>query len=69
MEGGGRPLVENLRWKKTFGGRKPLMQDDLRWETTFGGRQPLVEEDLWWKNANVRLGSMKSELYLAVALA
>ena len=31
---------------KTFGGRRPYVEDDLMWKTTFGGRRPLVEEDL-----------------------
>ena len=27
----------------TFGGRRPLVEDDLRWKTTFS------EDNLWWK--------------------
>ena len=54
-------LVEDdLRWKTTFGGRRPmlednlwwktpLVEDDLRWKTTFGGRRLSVEDDLQWK--------------------
>ena len=26
--------------KKTFSGRRPLLEDDLRWKTTCGGRRP-----------------------------
>ena len=26
------------KWKMTFGGRWPLVEDDLQWKTTFGGR-------------------------------
>ena len=37
------------RWKMTFGGRRPMVEDDLWWKATFGGRQPSVEDDLWWK--------------------
>ena len=44
-------LEDDLWWKMTFGGRRPLVEDHFWWKTTFGGRQPLVEDDLWWKTA------------------
>ena len=34
------------RWKTTFGGRQPSMEDDLWWKMTFGERRPLVEDKL-----------------------
>ena len=40
---------DDLWWKTTFGGRRPLVEDDLRWKTTFGGRRPMVEDNLRWK--------------------
>ena len=45
---------DNLRWKMTFTGRQPLVEDDLwcknlRCKTTFGGRQPSVDDNLQWK--------------------
>ena len=42
-------MEDNLRWKKTFGGRGPLVEDDLQWKKTFSGRQPSVGDDLQWK--------------------
>ena len=42
-------LRKTLRWKTTFSGRQPLVEDDLQWKMTFGGRQPLVGDDPWWK--------------------
>ena len=42
--GGRRPLVEDDLWWKT-----PLVEDGLQWKTTFGGRRPMVENDLQWK--------------------
>ena len=37
------------RWKTTFDGRHPLMEDTLWWKTSFDGRQTLMENYLWWK--------------------
>ena len=37
-------LMCYCRWKMTFGGRQPLLEDDLWWKTTFGGRQPSMED-------------------------
>ena len=37
------------RWKTTFGGRWPSVEDNFYWKTTFGGRWPLVEDNLRWK--------------------
>ena len=42
-------VEDNLQWKTTFSGRRPLVEDDLPKKTTFSGRQPLVEDDLRWK--------------------
>ena len=42
-------MEDNLWWKTTFGGRRPLVEDDLWWKMTLGGRQPAVEHDLQWK--------------------
>ena len=39
-------ILDVEMWKTTFGGRRPLVEDDLQWKTTFGGRQPSVEDDL-----------------------
>ena len=36
------------RWKTTFDGRHPLMEDVLWWKTNFDGKLPLMEDDLWW---------------------
>ena len=33
----------------TFGGRRPLVEDNLRWKTNFSGSKSLVEDDLRWK--------------------
>ena len=44
------PSVEDdLWWKMTLGGRRPLVEDNLQWKTNFDGRQYLVEEGLRWK--------------------
>ena len=48
---GRQPLMEDdLRWKTTFGGRRPscLIQfcSELIWKTTFDGRRPSIEDDL-----------------------
>ena len=42
MTFGGRQtwVEDNLQWKTTLGGRRPLVED------TLGGRQPSVEDDL-----------------------
>ena len=55
----GRPLTEeDLWWKKTFDGRRPLTEFAERKvgkkfsyekEFTFDGRGPSTVEDLWWK--------------------
>ena len=37
------------RWKTTFGGRRPSLEDNLRWKMTFGGRRLLLEDNLRWK--------------------
>ena len=42
-------MEDDLQWKKTLGGRRPLVEEDLRGKKTFGGRWPSVEDDLWWK--------------------
>ena len=33
---------DDLSWKMTFDGRRPLTEDDLRRKTTFNGRQPSI---------------------------
>ena len=33
-------MEEDLQWKMTFGGRRPLMEDDIRWRTTLDRRGP-----------------------------
>ena len=35
-----------LMVEDTFGGGRPLVEDNLWWKRTFSGRQPLVEDDL-----------------------
>ena len=42
-------MEDDLRWKTTFGGRRPSLEDELWWKATFGGRQSSVEDDLQWK--------------------
>ena len=43
-------LVRSMQiFYKTFGGRRPYVEDNLQWKMTFGGRRPLVVNDLWWK--------------------
>ena len=53
-------MEDNHRWKTTFDGRQPsmeddlrwktpLMEDDLQWKTTFDGRRPSMEDNLRWK--------------------
>ena len=52
-------MEDDLWWKKTTDGRRPLriddlrgkttfMEDKLRWKKTFDGRQPVMEDDLGW---------------------
>ena len=33
----------------TFGGRRPLVEDNLLWKMTFCGRRLLVEDNIWLK--------------------
>ena len=40
-----KTLME-LKWKTTFNGRRPLMEDYLQWKTTANGRRPPMEDDL-----------------------
>ena len=35
--------------KRTFDGRRPLMEDALWWKTNFDGRRHLTEDNLWRK--------------------
>ena len=42
-------MKDNLWWKMTFGGRRPLVEDDLLWKTNFIGRWTSVEDNLQWK--------------------
>ena len=37
----------------TFGGTRPLVEDNLLWKTTFGGRRPSVEDDFRWETHSV----------------
>ena len=75
MVGGRRPLVEDdLRWKTTSVGRrpleKPLVEDDLRWKMTFGGRRPSVEDDLWLKTTyGGRQPSVEDDFWWKMILA
>ena len=41
-------LEDDLLWKKTFGGRQPLVEDNLQQKTIFSGRQPSVVDDFQW---------------------
>ena len=36
----------DLRWKTTIDGKRPLMEDKLQWKTTFDGRQPSMDNNL-----------------------
>ena len=38
-------MEDDLRWRTTSCGRRPLVEDDFPWEMTFGGRRPSVEDD------------------------
>ena len=42
-------IVDGLRSKTTFYGRRPLMEEDLGWKTTLDRRRPLTEDNLWRK--------------------
>ena len=42
LHGGG----PDLRWKTTFNGRRPSIEDDLQWKTTDGGRVIMGEVSL-----------------------
>ena len=44
-------MEDNLWWRTTFDGRRPLTEDDLWRKTTFDGRWPLMEDDLWRKTS------------------
>ena len=57
-------MEDDLWWKMTFGGRRPLVEDKLRFKTTFWGRQPLVEDNLCWKTTfGGRQPSVKDDLW------
>ena len=50
-------VKDDLWWKTTFGGRRPLGEGNLRWKTTFGGRRPSMEDDLPWKTTSGHMAS------------
>jgi hypothetical protein len=33
-------MEDNLQWKTTSNGRRPLMEDDLQWKMISNGRRP-----------------------------
>ena len=37
------------KWKATFRGTQPRVEEDLRWKMTLGGRRPSMEDNLRWK--------------------
>ena len=55
-------ILENLWWKSTFYGSRPLIENDFWCNSTFGwddpkstawnGRQPLTEYNNWWKTSS-----------------
>ena len=49
-------MEDDLWWKTTFHGRRPLIEDNLWWKMTSDGRwplrRPLMKGDLWWKRTN-----------------
>ena len=42
-------MEDDLWWKATFDGRRPLREDNLWGKTTFDWRRPLMEDGLWGK--------------------
>ena len=40
-------MEDDLRWRRTFDGRRPLMKEDHWWKTTFEGRWPQREDDFY----------------------
>ena len=42
-------MEDDLWWKTTFDGGRPLLEDDLWWKMTFDGRQLFMEGNLLWK--------------------
>ena len=44
-------MEDDLWWKKTFDGRRPLMENNLWWKTTFDGRWPLMEDIFLWETS------------------
>ena len=57
-------MEDNLQWKTTFNGWRPLMEDDLRWKITFNGIRPSMEDNLWWKTCfNQRWPSTEDDLW------
>ena len=52
-------MEDDLRWKTTFGGRRPRVEDKLRWKTTFGGRQSL-HAVAYCLSPNIKMGAVFS---------
>ena len=42
-------MEDDLWWKTTFGGRRPLLEDDLWWKMIFGETRPSLEDDFRWR--------------------
>ena len=40
-------VEDDLQWKKTFGGRRPLVEDNFWCKMTFGVKRLSMEDDLW----------------------
>ena len=52
-------MKEELGWKKTFKGRRPLMKNKILRKTTFDAKQRLMEDDL-----SLKTPLMKDDLWL-----
>ena len=39
-------MEDDLRWKTTVDGRRPLMEDKIQLKMTYLGRQPVIEDIL-----------------------
>ena len=58
-------MEDDLGWKMTFDGRRPLVVEDLQMKTTFNGRLrgPLMEDDIQGKRtSDGRLPAMKDHI-------
>ena len=52
-------MEDDLLWKTTSYGRRPLMEGDLLWKTTSYGRQPLMK--LKYLKLNISASAVQSD--------